>query len=34
VVCGLARQRSHSLLPPLLLHWLALLVPVLPNFSR
>jgi len=34
VVCGLARQRSHSLLPPLLLHWSALLVPVLPHFSR
>ena len=34
VVCGLARQRSHSLLPPLLLHWFALLVPVLPYFSR
>ncbi len=33
VVCGLARQRSHSLLPPLLLHWFALLVPVLPYFS-
>ncbi len=33
LVCGLARQRSHSLLPPLLLHWLALLVPVLPYFN-
>jgi hypothetical protein len=30
-VCGLARQRSHSLLSPLLLHWLALIVPVLPQ---
>jgi membrane protease YdiL (CAAX protease family) len=34
LVCGLARQRSHSLLPPLLLHWLALLVPALPYFGR
>jgi hypothetical protein len=32
VACGIARDRSHSLLPPLLLHWVALLVPVLRPF--
>lgn len=34
LVCGLARQRSNSLLPPLLLHWLALLAPALPYFGK